>query len=215
MLILLISVGGVIAATTSDTWTARMSTIQSYKQDSSAYVRLLVWRWTLNYVLDHPLGGGFEMYLINRIELPTEAMGEDVEVQNGRAFHSIYFEVLGEHGWFGFGLFVSLLSVAMFTLRNVVKRTKGIPELLWCHDLAGTLQVCLWVLAVCGSFIGIAYQPFIHYVLALTVSVSQYLRRVVGAPLVRTGWRAQAEQFGASRGTGAATRAAMARRNTD
>ena len=129
MLMLLIAIGGGIAATTSDKWTARMSTIGSYRQDSSAYVRLLVWQWTLNYVLDHPLGGGFEMYRISRIELPTQMPGEDVEMQNGRAFHSIYFEVLGEHGWFGFALFVSLLGVSLLTLRKVSKRTKHIPQL--------------------------------------------------------------------------------------
>jgi putative inorganic carbon (HCO3(-)) transporter len=191
-LALVLGIGTIIAYATSGAWTARISTIATFQQDSSAMVRILVWQWTLNYVLANPLGGGFEMYAINRIELPTEAMGSEVEVQNGRAFHSIYFEVLGEHGWIGIVLFVVLLVGAQLVLRRVARLAKATPGMEWCQDLARTLQVCLAVMSVCGSFIGIAYQPFIHYLLALTVCTAECLRRTMNAAVVGPiGWRAQ------------------------
>ena len=181
---LLVGLIGAVAACSifyfsSDAWNARISTIETYQQDGSAMTRLLVWRWTLDYVMRHPQGGGFYMFLINVIEHPANSAGDVAYVEHGRAFHSIYFEVLGEQGWPGFALFVGMLVAAQVMLQRVSRRTRGIPELAWCHALAATLQVSLAVMSVCGSFIGIAFQPMIHYLLAVSVSVSEYVRRAM------------------------------------
>jgi putative inorganic carbon (HCO3(-)) transporter len=173
----------------SSGWNARVSTIGSYQEDGSAMTRLLVWRWTLGYVLEHPLGGGFYMFLINVIEHPADAGNPVAYVEHGRAFHSIYFEVLGEQGWVGLFLFVGMLVWAQVMLQRVSHRVRNIPELEWCRALAATLQVCLAVMSVCGMFIGIAFQPMIHYLLAATVSVSEYARRSTVSTEAPTGWR--------------------------
>ncbi len=52
---------------------------------------------TLNYVSEHPLGGGFQSFLIDRIEFPA-TNGETPLVIYGKAFHNSYIEVLGEQG---------------------------------------------------------------------------------------------------------------------
>ena len=52
-------------------FTNRMETIQGFKADESAGTRLAVWGWTWNYALDHPMGGGFEAYRQNRIQVST------------------------------------------------------------------------------------------------------------------------------------------------
>ena len=44
---------------------ARMSTIENHDEDESASTRVAVWTWTLDYVKEHPLGGGFEAYRAN------------------------------------------------------------------------------------------------------------------------------------------------------
>ena len=41
------------------------------RRDQSASTRLAVWAWTWNYVQDHPIGGGFEAYRQNRIQVST------------------------------------------------------------------------------------------------------------------------------------------------
>ena len=59
-----------------------METIQGFKGDESAGTRLAVWGWTWNYVLDHPMGGGFEAYRQNRIQVTTvssQTSGEDAD----------------------------------------------------------------------------------------------------------------------------------------
>ncbi len=85
----------------SSGWNARIATIATYQQDGSAMTRLLVWRWTYDYILQHPLGGGFYMFVINVIEHAPDDANPVSYIEHGRAFHSIYFEVLGEQGWIG------------------------------------------------------------------------------------------------------------------
>lgn len=171
-----------ISVAVSDAWVSRISTIKDPTKESSANTRFLVWRWTLDFVQDNPLGGGFSSYVINRIEDVAED-GTVLSVQFGRAFHSIYFEVLGEHGWPGFILFVAIAATALLGLRSIMRRTrKGkAPGLEWCRDLAAALQTATLTLLVCGAFIGIAFQPMYWYLFALAAMLSQYLRRVLSA----------------------------------
>src|SRR3546814_8614483 len=61
-----------------------------------------------DYAKDHPGGGGFEAYLGNSLsyysqQLEGPAASQSVErtlvVDKGRAYHSAYFEMLGEQGY--------------------------------------------------------------------------------------------------------------------
>ena len=56
-----------VGAFMGDVWTARMGTIATASEESSAMTRVGVWLWTLNYVAQHPFGGSFDVYRINQI----------------------------------------------------------------------------------------------------------------------------------------------------
>lgn len=169
-------------------WGERMGTVTDYQNESSAYTRILVWEWTLNYVATNPFGGGFEVYRIDRIVFPPDEQGV-VRIQNARATHSIYFEVLGELGWIGLGIFLSLIGLSIQYLRRVRKLTKAQPHLLWLYDLAGALQCALLAYLACGAFQSVAFQPFIYYMFALSFCVLEYQRRAaaVSTPPVPVG----------------------------
>ncbi|MEI7709896.1 MAG: putative O-glycosylation ligase, exosortase A system-associated [Rhodospirillales bacterium] len=180
----------VLLYTASGSYMNRMNTIGTYQADSSAMVRVMVWKWTLAYVASHPLGGGFNSYIINVIELPGD--GENPpEVQHGRAFHSSYFEVLGELGIPGFALFIVTIATTILSLRRLAKRTRNVPHLAWCAELSDALQSGIMVFMASGAFVGIAFQPILWYFLALTVSLREYVRRVnaLSAKTVDTSWR--------------------------
>ena len=168
-------VGGIIFLLTSSAWTDRIATINNFNSEGSALGRILVWRWTLGFVGQHPLGGGFNAFIVDHIEFP------DGHGRDGIAFHSIYFEVLGEHGWVGLLIFLSILALSLFNLQLASRRARNDPELTWFRDLAAALQVALVVLLVCGAFIGIAFQPMIHYLVAMAVSAAEFLRRTLQA----------------------------------
>jgi probable O-glycosylation ligase (exosortase A-associated) len=74
----LIAAAGLIAVPfLPQSYTARMSTIENHEADQSASTRLAIWAWTIEYAQDHPLGGGFEVYLGNKIRLETKTVEGD------------------------------------------------------------------------------------------------------------------------------------------
>ncbi len=99
----------------------RMSTIGAPDGDESASSRLAVWGWTLDYAKENPLGGGFSAYRANSFTYDMRVQQKDgnttktrfVEVTDSeRAFHSSYFEMLGEQGWPGLFLWLALNMVS-------------------------------------------------------------------------------------------------------
>ena len=89
-------------------WADRMSTITQYNTEGSSLGRILVWEWTLHFVQSHPFGGGFNAYVVDTITFPAlDDVGAPIVI-HGKAFHSMYFEALGEHGWPGLGLLLGL-----------------------------------------------------------------------------------------------------------
>lgn len=151
----------------SDAWRDRMSTIQNYNSEESAFGRILVWRWTWEFVLDHPVGGGFDVFRLNEI-LHYDPVNDRYTTAKAKAFHSIYFEVLGEQGFPGLIIYLMLLGATAMKLFNMRRAadTQLNPE--WSKDLAGTLLLSLTILSLCGLFIGIAYQAIVFYLFALT-----------------------------------------------
>jgi putative inorganic carbon (HCO3(-)) transporter len=180
----------IIVYTSSGAWNSRVSTIGEYQTDNSAMVRLLVWKWTLGFTATHPAGGGFNTYIINHVELPA-AGPEPAHVEFGRAFHSIYFEVLGEHGYPGIIVFLLLAGSTFLMLRRVARQAAAYPELQWVVGLSNALQSGLAVFLTCGAFVGIAFQPMFWYFISMSICLSAYLWRVERQDsVVEAGWRA-------------------------
>lgn len=181
-----------VVYTTSGAWNARVSTIGHFEQENSAYGRILVWRWTLGFVAGHPLGGGFSTYLIDHIEYPASG-GDPGHTEFGRAFHSSYFEVLGEHGYPGLVIFLLLAGSTLLMLRRIARKARAHPDLNWLAALSDALQSGLAVFLTCGAFVGLAFQPMFWYFISMAICLNAYMWRVerAGATTV-TGWRAMA-----------------------
>ena len=175
-----------------DSFTGRMSTIQGYESDSSANVRLAVWEWTWNYAQENPLGGGFGAYRQNKIQVRTVATQTSGGVQTitartdmdqARAYHSSYFEMLGEQGFPGLILFLLIQGaglVRMEMLRRRYRKAEG--EEAWIAPLATALQHFQIIYLVGSLFVGIAYQPFPWLVFAVGIGLDAYVaRRTRGA----------------------------------
>lgn len=168
---------------------ARMSTIENHQADQSAGTRLAVWKWTWDYAKSHPFGGGFEIYLANEVAYDTVARQSDganvlVEreqvVEQARAFHSSYFEMLGEQGYPGFLIWFLIQAtglVQMELIRHRWKERKG-PDEAWVAPLALALQQAHFVYMIGSLFVGIAFQPFVLMLVGLQCGFWSYLRRL-------------------------------------
>jgi probable O-glycosylation ligase (exosortase A-associated) len=162
-----------------DTFTDRMSTIKGYQADASASTRIAVWKWTWDYAGENPLGGGFEAYRQNRLRMDlvsTDSAGSVEMVQTavvedrGRAYHSAYFEMLGEQGFPGLALWLLIHAsglLRMEVLRRRYRKAEG--EEAWIAPLATALQNAQLIYLVGAIFVGMAYQPVIFMLLAVQI----------------------------------------------
>ncbi|MCA9017547.1 MAG: putative O-glycosylation ligase, exosortase A system-associated, partial [Planctomycetaceae bacterium] len=83
-----------------DTWWDRMDTIQTYEEDASAQGRISAWTFATKVARARVTGGGFECFQGRIFRQYHNGPVHDA--------HSIWFEILGEHGFIGLGLFFSL-----------------------------------------------------------------------------------------------------------
>lgn len=173
-----------------ESWHARMDTIQTYEQDQSAMGRINSWHFAFNLAKDRPLiGAGYHAFTP---DLFARYAPDPEDVHDA---HSIYFEILGEHGFVGLALFLLLGWFAWRSCSVAAKQARPHPERQWIADLAAMLQVSLVGYAACGAFLGLAYFDFYYHLIALVVLVkiqSQMLAQqavVPEAPPVKSNGR--------------------------
>ena len=145
-------------------WEERMDTISTYEEDGSAQGRIKTWTMLTNLALDRPLvGGGFEPYTheVFRRYLP--------DYDRTHAAHSIYFQVLGEHGFVGLALFIVFWILTWQLSRRIIKRTKNDPQSKWAYWLAAMIQVSLIGYFVGGMFLNLAYWDMPYYLMIAMV----------------------------------------------
>ncbi len=146
-----------------DTWWERMESILDYEEDASAMGRINAWWFAFNLAIDRPIGGGFDVFTQPWFGIYAP------DPENVHDAHSIWFEVMGEHGIIGLVIFVML---GIFTWRTgtwIIKHTRGISDLVWASNLARMLQVSLVAYASAGTFLGLAYFDLYYHIVAMVV----------------------------------------------
>lgn len=132
-------------------WWGRMSSIAEYEEDASAVGRLTIWTVCLKIGLSSLFGGGFSANEYGHI-----VMLFDPTVR-ARAAHSIYFEVLAEHGVVGFAGWLSIMIFSWFNARWLARAPLNKPSLVWAVDLGRMAQASLAAYFVAGAFLTMAY----------------------------------------------------------
>lgn len=161
---LLIAIGAIaLLPMLPEHWWDRMATIRTYEQDASAMGRINGWLVAWEVAKDYLTGAGmsyqhqifFNMYGIYSTDII--------------AAHSIYFEVLGNHGWIGLFLF---LAIWVSTYRNagwLMRNARKIPEAKWLSDLGAMVQVGLVGYAAGGAFLSLAYFDLPYNMMVMVV----------------------------------------------
>jgi len=161
--IIIVAVGALALSLMSQQWWERMDTITEYKEDDSAQGRINAWWVAWNVAKDRITGGGFMMYHMDVMAKyapdPTQS----------RAAHSIYFQVMGEHGFIGLALFMSIGALTWLTCRQLIRIGRAQPEHKWAADLGAMMQVSIIGYAVGGAFLSLAYFDLPYYQMAIAV----------------------------------------------
>ena len=167
-----------------ESWSARMSTIESSDYDASVIGRFSAWWTAWGVAKNYPFGAGFE---VARPELVAMYSPYPTSVH---AAHSIYFQVLGNHGFVGLFLFILIGATTWSSTRWLRRHTLGIPQARWAHDLASMAQVSMVGYAVGGAFLSLSYfdLPYIIMSLVVLTRVWVHSRAWEREPPVRPRW---------------------------
>ncbi|MET4132605.1 putative O-glycosylation ligase (exosortase A-associated) [Porphyrobacter sp. MBR-155] len=170
----------------------RMATITAPGGDESASTRVAVWQWTLDYVDEKPFGGGFDAYRGNRFSyvMPVKEVAGNTTtleykevVDEGRAFHSSVFEMLGEQGWPGLAIWLALHGLGLWQMERIQRRWRGREDEAerWIAPFAAALQMGAVIYLVGALFQGIAYQPVMLMLVGLQIGLHSYCQRIDSA----------------------------------
>ena len=162
----------------------RAELIENYEQDGSANQRLQSWTVAWNVALSHPLtGAGFEFEYApdEKRWLSYGDRKYDWAIKGSSAAHSIYFQVLGQHGIVAFALFLMLLLGTQLRLRRIRKIASERDDQAWIASFAGALQIALVGYMISGAFLSSAYFDLAYLFYAMAAVFERELR-TVGAP---------------------------------
>jgi putative inorganic carbon (HCO3(-)) transporter len=154
-----------------DAWTGRMETIQTYDQDASATGRINAWLFAVRIANEFPLGGGHNVFVRHMFMLYAP------EPERYADAHSIYFQVLGEQGYFGLVIFLSLFVASWRLGSRLIRFCKDKPDLGWAMMLARMCQVSIIGYLTAGAFLTLAMYDLIYYVITILVVLDKVLIR--------------------------------------
>lgn len=152
-----------------DSYWDRINTIQTYEEDRSAMGRISAWWTAWRIALDHPLGVGFNPA---RADLFARYSPHPDFVH---AAHSIYFQILGNHGFVGLFLFLGIWVSTWRLAGRLIKAAAGRSDARWCADLGAMVQVALVAYLVGGAFLSLAYFDQPYNLLMLVVCAHAWL----------------------------------------
>lgn len=151
-------------------WWDRMSSISEYQEDASAMGRINAWGVAYEVAKNNLFGGGMsyqhEVFFILYGQYETIV----------RAAHSIYFQVLGNHGFVGLFLFLAIWFSTYRVAGWLRKNARNQEQTKWAADLGAMVQVSLVGYAAGGAFLSLSYFDLPYNMMILVVAAHAWVR---------------------------------------
>ncbi|MDD3352545.1 putative O-glycosylation ligase, exosortase A system-associated [Zoogloea sp.] len=157
-------------------WTERMNTIQTYEQDESAMGRINAWTMAFNIANSRPAGAGFvtDTSFIYQMYAPDPNF---VIVA-----HSIYFQILGQHGYIGLLLYLLFWFQTYRIGGRLMAASRIRPDFEWVGQLGAMFKVSLIGFAVGGAFLSLAYWDLPFYLMVILVTTDLWVKDKLAEP---------------------------------
>jgi len=160
-------------------WMDRMGNFLRGNLDNSAELRLNAWQFAYELAKHHPFtGGGLKTFTPGLYQVYTPQL-------DFAGPHSIYFQMLGESGFVGLGLFSLLLATTLFSLIQVRRSSRLVPSAQWIIPYTHMLEVGLLAFMISGAFLEFAHFDLFYQLVASTVLLHILFRKeliLVGQP---------------------------------
>jgi putative inorganic carbon (hco3(-)) transporter len=160
---------GVLLVAAPEAWIARMKTLQTAPStDASAQSRLRAWTFAGKLAMDHPIfGGGFETF--------TEQLYARYAVPDTHGPHSIYFQMLAEHGVPGLAIFLLLIASCWVSCGRIARGWQY-EDPPYLADYARMTQLSFMTFLVSGAFLGRAYFDLFYQLIVTTIILKSLAR---------------------------------------
>jgi len=176
LVLLIIPVLVAVPAMMPDKLVNRAETIEDYKQDESAMQRIQAWGVAFNVALDRPVvGGGFKLAYVPNGQWLSYATFMGDWHNRARAAHSNYFQMLGEHGFVGLGLYLALIFAHFRQLRSIRKESRELAGMEWMGEIAAAIGIGMVAYVVSGAFLSLAYFDLFYAFVAVGVILRRHL----------------------------------------
>lgn len=154
-------------------WFSRMETIETYEEDLSAMGRINAWHMAINIANDRIFGAGFAT--ASPVVFNAYAPNPDWVL----VAHSIYFQVLGDHGYIGLALYLLFWILTYRVAGRLAAMEKRGPRFEWIALLGNMSKVSLVGFAVGGAFLSLAYWDMPYYVMIILLATERYAKEVL------------------------------------
>lgn len=172
--------GLVVAQLATTEWLDRINTIETANEDASFMGRVVAWKLSFILAMQHPIfGGGFkglEYFPVwqelsaSFFSYPWFYTGDALpDPISPHAAHSIYFQVLGDHGFIGLALYLCCLIGVFLTARKFARKAKQHNAPAWVARLGTTLQLSIFAFALGGAALSFAYFDLIFALFGLVL----------------------------------------------
>lgn len=182
-----------VANVASPEWAARIDTIDSANEDASFMGRVVAWKLSFIMAMQNPFfGGGFKaletfgvwsQLSLHFHEYPWFYTGDSLPPTSfARAAHSVYFQVLGDHGFGGLFIYLACLLTAWRKAGRAARKVKLAGGPAWLSTMSTMIQLSIFAFAFGGAALSFAYFDLIFALFGLTIVIE---KRLVPAELAK------------------------------
>jgi probable O-glycosylation ligase (exosortase A-associated) len=152
-------------------WKQRMDPTRPDAVDGSAQSRLNAWAYSWNLSKDYPIaGGGFGTFTDRLFDIYAP------NTKDMHGPHSIYFQVLAEHGFVGLALYLALIGSCFASVSRLVKAAKFHGDHI-VLAYANMFRFSLLGFLTSGIFLGRAYFDYFFSIVACLAALEKLARR--------------------------------------
>jgi len=148
-------------------WKHRMDPTRSDAIDGSAHARLDAWSFAWSLFKDNPVvGGGFDTFTPELFKMYSP------NASDPHGPHSVYFQILAEHGCVGFALYMLVVGCCFGSTFRLVRVAKFYGD-DFVRSYANMFRFCLVGFLVSGLFLGRAYFDYYFTIVACLAALEK------------------------------------------
>lgn len=175
---------GIASSFVPSQWAERMNTVSTASAEDSSFIgRLWAWKISVKIANNNFFGNSFfatqdpiawHLYRAEIDDFGPVYTPPIPESQFAKAAHNLYFQVLGDMGYIGLVIYLSILFAFYFRLNRLTKRAKKL-QVAWCASLSSMMSISLVGYMITGGNVSLAYFDLIYALIGISYVLEKHL----------------------------------------